>query len=554
MAVLTISQFSFRYPNAAADILTDISCTLEAGEFVVLCGETGCGKTTLLRSLKRELAPRGETRGVICLHETPIRALDARTAAAKIGFVLQNPEQQIVTDKVWHELAFGLENLGVSPNIMRRRCAEMAAYFGISEWYTRDTASLSGGQKQLLSLAAIMAMQPDVLLLDEPTAQLDPIAAGEFLAAVHRLSRDFSLTVLLSEHRLEAVIPRADRLLILEHGRLTANAAPREVLAELPADAKLLLGMPAAVRISRMTRTNAPDGSCPLTVAEGRRYLLPQFRHDITALPTPPPRLNTSIALEWRHAYARYDRKGVDILCDLTLRIPEGCLYCLLGGNGAGKSTALRTASGLLRCYAGTLRVLGKSIETYPIGALYQAGVAMLPQDVQTLFCYNSVREELVAHNAALQTNMYDFTPYLETHPYDLSGGQQQLLALTLVLARTPRILLLDEPTKGLDAETKARFGVILHTLRDAGMTILCVTHDVEFAAQYADRCGMLFRGELVSEDAPAPFFTENAFYTTAAARMTRGIYENAVTVEDVATLCLQNGKIEPTEVPPPCG
>lgn len=544
MALLAAEHLTVTFPECKTPVLTDVSFELQAGDFAVLCGATGCGKTTLLRMCKRELTPLCTQSGAVLFADTPVAQLDARTAAAQIGFVMQHPEQQIVTDRVWHELAFGLENLETPPEIMRRRIAEIASYFGIEELLDRDPATLSGGQKQLLNLASVMIMQPRLLLLDEPTAQLDPIAAADFLTTLHRLNRDFSTTILLAEHRLEEVIPLSTQLLLMEHGTVTMQDAPRSLLRRLPADAAVLAGMPAAVRLYHRL---SPACDCPLSVSEARIHLMPQLPQQITALPEPEPRPHTAPAVQILGAYFRYERSGRDVLCDLNMTVETGELYCLIGGNGAGKSTVLSVLSGIRKCYAGRVDIFGRRIGDYRDRSLHRQCVTLLPQDVQTVFLHNTAAEELQEidrqYSSHLREFPFDLTPLLPQHPYDLSGGEQQILALAKVMLTEPKLLLLDEPTKGLDAQAKARLAAVLHGLQAQGVTVLMVTHDIEFAASHADRCGFLSRGALISADIPTRFFSENAFYTTAASRISRGFYERTVTVEQVAKLArIQDG------------
>ena len=545
MELLTVENLSFSYPQAGGRALENVTCSVRRGEFVALCGATGSGKSTLLRLLKRELAPLGERSGRILIGGTPVEELPASASARTVGFVMQQPEQQLVTDRVWHELAFGLENLGLPQAVIARRVAETASYFGIEDWYEREVSGLSGGQKQLLALASVMVMQPEILLLDEPTSQLDPIAASDFIATLRRLNQDFSLTVLLSEHRLEEVIPLCDRMLVLEKGRLLESDAPRRVIPRLGDRPELLCAMPAAARLGAALGAQ----TCPLTVREGREWLgqwLGQLCRETSceqppqacgkeqsspqgAGPAGPP------ALCFRDVWFRYERSLPDVLRGLSLTVAQGELFCILGGNGSGKTTALGVAAGLLRAYSGSIRVFGKRIREVRPG---DGCVAALPQDVQTVFLRNTVREELEDAGVRPESLPFDLGELYDRHPYDLSGGEQQLLGLAKVLAASPRLLLLDEPTKGLDADTKRGFIRILRELQASGMTVVVVTHDVDFAAQCADRCALFFRGAAVSVGAPADFFSENRFYTTAANRMTRGYFDRVVTVKDAIARC----------------
>ncbi len=554
MAMLQLEQVSFTYPGAAAPAVRQVSFSVEKGELVCVCGATGSGKSTLLRLLKRELTPRGQLEGSILLDGVRLEALPPRRAAFSVGYVMQRPEEQIVTDKVWHELSFGLENMGLPRSGIARRVAETASYFGIEGWYEKPVSQLSGGQKQLLNLAAVMAMQPDLLILDEPTAQLDPIAAADFIATVHRLNRELGLTVLVIEHRLEELMPLCDKLLALEAGRLLVYDAPARAAAALRQNRRLLAGLPAAARLFHALEG---AGECPLSIRQGRQLVEglirsgaaggtePAAQPEVSGAATGcggcalPRRPGSDMppALEMQKVYFRYERNGQDVLRGMSLTVRQGEIVCLLGGNGSGKSTLLSLAAGLERAHHGQVQVFGQRIGAYRNQSLYRECVALLPQDVQTVFLCDTVREELELAGAELSALPFDLAPLLDRHPYDLSGGEQQLVALARVLSQKPRLLLLDEPAKGLDGYARQQFAAVLKKLRAAGVSLLVVTHDVEFAARCADRCVLLFRGEAVSQGEAKPFFSENLFYATAISRMTRGLLPGAVTVPDAAAM-----------------
>lgn len=542
MEILAVEDLTFSYPHCVTPAVKDISFKIEKGEFVVLCGATGSGKSTLLRMLKRELTPLGELNGKVLFQGNNISSLDERTSAARIGFVMQQPEQQIVTDKVWHELAFGLENLGVPRDEIARRTAEMASYFGIGDWYDKDVSELSGGQKQLLNLAAVLVMNPDILILDEPTAQLDPIAASDFIAALKRLNQEMSLTMIMAEHHLEEVVPICDKLMIMDSGTIIANGAPEKVITEIRGRKELLCGMPAAARLYTEMERN---GNCPLTVRQGRKYIENNYLSIIRSLPEENYTIPSEHAMTLKDVWFRYERNSRDIIKGLDLTIGTGEIFCILGGNGSGKTTTLNVVAGILKPYKGTIRIFGKKLKEYKNRSLYHECLALLPQDVQTTFLHNTVREELSECGADVSDLPYDISHLLDKHPYDLSGGEQQLTALAKVLASKPRLLLLDEPTKGLDANSKSSIFEILGRLKTNGVTTVIVTHDVEFAAECADRCAMFFCGQIVSVGTPREFFSSNNFYTTAVSRMTRDFYDEAVTIDDVTELCRQNRKKE---------
>ena len=534
MEILKIENLTFTYPNTARRVLDGISFSIDEGDFCVLAGGTGGGKSTLLRLCKPTLSPHGTRTGEIFYKGTPLGDLPPREAAARIGFVCQMPEQQIVCDKVWHELAFGLENLGLPQSEIARRTAEMASYFGIEPWFDLPVSALSGGQKQLLNLASVMVMRPDLLILDEPTSQLDPIAAAEFLHTLKKLNRDFSLTVLIAEHRLEELVPMCDKLIVLHEGKLLGADTPRALVPAIAQHPALLASMPTALRVG----CALGNAAYPLSVKEGRGMIAPYAQGKARVLPESIPEKGRKIALELKNVCFRYDRTEKDVLQSLSLTLYAGETLCVLGGNGSGKSTMLGVAAGLRKPYAGKVTVLGKHMRNYRGGELYRECLSLLPQDVQTAFLCNTVREELADAKISPDALPFDLSHLLDTHPYDLSGGEQQLLALAKALATKPGILLMDEPTKGLDAEKKAMLLGVLATLKAQGVSILIVTHDVEFAALCADRCVLFFRGAAVSDGLPRAFFAENNFYTTAARRMTRGYFDNAVTVRDVVALC----------------
>lgn len=551
MEILRIENLSFRYPGTEKRAVDSIDLSVNDGEFIVVCGESGCGKTTLLRLLKRELAPAGEKSGNIFYRGTRQEELDGRTAAAEIGYVLQNPDNQIVTDKVWHELAFGLENIGVPTEVIRRRVGEMASYFGIQEWFRKKTDELSGGQKQLLNLASVMVMQPKILILDEPTSQLDPIAASDFISTLKKLNRELGLTVILVEHRLEEVFPTADRVVLMDGGRVLLYDSPVNVgkrLGEMQDSHPMLLGLPSAVRIFNALRI---DDVCPLTVREGRDFLERHFTADDSVTVVGEYNHSDEAAIELKKVWFRYERDLPDVLRGTSLTVYSGEFYCILGGNGTGKTTTLNVISGLNKAYRGKVIINGKQIKEYRGNLLYRNNLAFLPQNPQTVFIKETVREdyseilETLGISKDERTEMIEavtarvgITHLLEKHPYDLSGGEQQKCALAKMLLLKPKILLLDEPTKGLDAYSKHTLKNILADLKRDGMTILAVTHDVEFAAENADRCALFFDGEILSADVPEKFFSENNFYTTAANRIARQLCRNAVTCEQVVAFC----------------
>ena len=561
METYTVSGLTFSYPEQGKKTLHDLSFSVKQGEFLTLCGPSGCGKSTLLRQLKTVLAPHGERDGEILFMGETLDGIDQREQSAQIGFVQQSPENQIVTDKVWHELAFGLESLGFDTPTIRGRVAEMASFFGIQTWFYKNVTELSGGQKQLLNLASIMAMQPSVLILDEPTSQLDPIAASDFLATVGKINRELGTTVIMTEHRLEEVFPMSDRVLVMDGGTLIAEGTPRDVGEKLKnAGHSMFLAMPTAMRVWAAVENNA---ICPITVRDGREWLT-EFaatrRTAGTVLTVPEGQKNRPSVLAARDTaialtdiWFKYEKDLPDVVKGLSLTVHKGEFLAVLGGNGTGKTTTLSVIGGLRKAYRGEVRINGS--------------IGVLPQNPQALFVKKTVREDLFEifkgkrvpkeaqdEKVSRAVTLCRLEDLLDRHPYDLSGGEQQRAALAKVLLLDPEILLMDEPTKGLDAEFKQVFAVIIKTLQRRGVTIFMVSHDVEFCAEYADKCALYFDGNIVTEGTPRDFFSGNSFYTTSANRMARSILPEAVTAADVISAC--GGDVPPApeipdEVPP---
>lgn len=564
MALFEINNLKFWYPGAEKAALDGIHLKIEPGEFVVICGKSGCGKTTLLRHLKSVLTPYGRREGEILYQGQPLETVSARKQAGEIGYVMQSPDNQIVTDKVWHELAFGVENLGYDQQTIRLRVAEMASFFGIQNWFHKKVEELSGGQKQLLNLASIMTMQPKVLVLDEPTSQLDPIAAGEFLSTIRKINLELGTTIIMIEHRLEEVFPMADKVLVLEDGMQQYAASPREVGKALAGN-DLFLAMPAPVQIYEAL---GQVGECPLTVCEGRKWLSLHYAEVLKkkqeseqkkAFEEKKSQIRETnkkeVVIEAKEVWFRYERELPDVVRDLSFQVTQGELFCILGGNGTGKSTTLSLISGIRKPYRGKILLKGQDIRKKKNAELAGGILGVLPQNPQDLFVKDTVLEDLKEmfegwsrekrkEEETLLAQVIADTQIehlLKMHPYDLSGGEQQRAALAKVLLLEPEILLLDEPTKGLDGFYKQKLADIFQNLKKRGTTILMVSHDIEFCASYADRCAMFFDGGIVISSEAKEFFTGNSFYTTAANRLARHLFPEAVTVKDVVEACRTN-------------
>lgn len=563
MEILRVDGLKFSYPNQLKKALNNINFSIDEGDFVLICGESGCGKSTLLRHLKPELSPHGQVSGDIYYYSQKINDYSSKQIASEIGYVLQNPDSQIVTDKVWHELAFGLENMGLDTQSIRLRVAEMASFFGIQGWFRKNVNDLSGGQKQLLNLASIMAMQPKILILDEPTSQLDPIAAKDFIDTLVRINKELSTTIIMTEHNLEDIYSVCDKVIVMEDGKVICNDTNYKVVDILSGDKnhKMFKSLPTPSKIyNQLNEYLEGANKSPLTVKDCRQWLNDSMDEvTITKLDDTETEINISkkdreIAIELKDVYFQYNKISEPTIRDLSFKVYKGEIYSILGGNGTGKSTTLSLVARQRKPQRGKIFINNIEMKKYNNKSLYENNLALLPQNPQSLFVFETVREDLeevlilqnkdreyIDKEVKRVSKLLDIEHLLEHHPYDLSGGELQRAGMAKVMLRNPKIILLDEPTKGLDAYCKEEIGKMLMKLRDMGVAIVVVSHDIEFSARYSDRCAMFFDGSIVSEGTPKEFFLGNNFYTTVSNRIARNIFEDTLIYEDVVSLCKKN-------------
>lgn len=525
---IEVRSLSFAYPDADAAVLEGLDWSVPQGAFALLVGGTGSGKSTLLSLLKPEIAPAGERTGDARVLGESVADMDVRASAERVGYVFQDPENQIVCETVWHEMAFGLENLGMSRDEIRRRVAETSYFFGLEDWLHRDTDTLSGGRKQLLSLAAVLALRPRVLLLDEPTSQLDPVAEKNFLHALFRVNRELGCTVVVATHQPRPMLEYATCAYRIEGGSVhevadIASLGHREELFsdEMPGwggSRRAKNGIFSNVggqQGSLDPRGGAPDAKKRLKsdkTAEFEAQILPQ---DDSGTPSRDggcrifPKMHAGSATTLAGSWFRYDRASGWVLRGLDAAFSAGAVHAAVGGNGCGKSTMLS--------------VLAKTVKLQRGHMERGAGsAALLPQNPKALLVAETVHDELMewastcGYDEAMaqeRAASLGLAGLGERHPYDLSGGQRQLLALAKLLLIGPELLLLDEPTKGLDLVSRR---IIARALRDhaqAGGTVIMATHDLDFAEQVADDIAMMFDGEVACMEPPADFFADNVFY-----------------------------------------
>lgn len=514
MAYIEIKNISFKYKLGNKQALKSIDVSIDRGDLLLVCGKSGCGKTTLLRMLKPNIMPAGEMTGNIIFDGKDIKILNDRELASDIGFVMQNPSNQMVTDKVWHEISFGMENLGMTKAAMRLRVAEIAEYLNIGNLLKKDVDKLSGGQKQLVNLASILAMNPKVLILDEPTAWLDPIAAECFIDMVRKINEDLGITVIICEHRLNYILPYATKVLLMDDGKIIAAGNPKDIVGTSMDDEMIKL-MPVPSQMFKMANAK---GDIPVAVSQGRKWIeenIEGFKY----IKENKDSKESDVLLECKHLWFRYEKKLDDILKDLNLKVYRGEIFGLLGGNGAGKTTTVSILAGLLKPYRGKVKAGGR--------------IAMLPQDVQTLFTKDTVREELENVSEELIKSLKVDT-FFDMHPYDISGGEQQCVAIAKVLNTNPDILIMDEPTKGIDGIYKDELGNLLKNYVNQGKAVIMVSHDVDFCGEYVDRCGLFDDGSIIGTESARDFFSENNYYTTTVHKMSRNVIDKGICKEDV--------------------
>ena len=500
-----IENLSFSFPDTE-NVIKNISLEIKNGEFLVICGPSGCGKTTFLKQLKPSLTLSGQQKGQITFD--PVIQDDT-----KIGYVSQNPENQLVMNKVWHEIAFGLENQNIPLKQMKRRVGEIVNYLNLQNIVDCQCQDLSGGEKQLVNLASVLVMNPEVILLDEATAMLDPINRQEFIKMVQQINNDFGITIVFVEHQLDDLIEIADRLLVMDHGEIVVLDETKKAIDIMNKQQIFLEALPDYVKISKIIDHSS------YSIKEARQYIKENQKvtikeyEDIEFVPL----------LKIRSLSAGYHYQ---ILNQLDVDIYQNEVLTIVGANGSGKST-------FIRCLAGLMKYEGK-IEK----VRHFEKIGYLPQDPTTLFLEDTVEKDLltvednVVNVVTMMQNM-NITDLKDQHPYDLSGGQRQLVALAKVLLTKPELLLLDEPTKGIDATAKEKLASLIVAL-SKHMTIVCISHDLEFSAKISDRVAMLFNGQLKSIDTMRNFFKDNLFYTTTINKIMRQVNKEAVLLEDL--------------------
>lgn len=534
MEVFQLKNLSFTYPEEEKKVLKNLSLTIESGDFLVLSGASGSGKTTLLRMLKKELTPYGKQNGTILYRGKSLDQWSEALLSKEIGFLFQDPDNQIVMDEVYEEIVFGMENLNIPPIEMKKRVAELVHFFGVQALLKQKTSELSGGQKQLVNLLSILLLRPKVLLLDEPTSQLDPVAARELLQILDRLNKEMGMTIVLVEHRLEELFSIANKVIMLHDGEVVYEGTSREVVYNVfqKKDEHFISYIPSVSQLYLSKESKINQEMIPLNVNESRRWLQSKKFTKLSDRPD-QENLEKNSILTMNRTYFQYEKDAPFVIKNCTLTLKEGEFFSLIGGNGSGKSTLLRLCMGILKQQRGKILYEGKKLKKYKQEELINA-FAYLPQHPLAFYIKDTIDKEM---NAIIQkhhitngdakkkqlSSRLQIEHILQRHPNDLSGGELQRATLACLLLQSPKVLFIDEPTKGLDPISKEHLASLLLELQEEGLTIFMVTHDIEFAVQYSDRCGILFDGNIAALGTPEQLFKGNYFYTTTINRATMG-------------------------------
>ncbi|MDD3314232.1 MAG: energy-coupling factor transporter ATPase [Syntrophaceticus sp.] len=541
LALLEIQNLNYQYPKSSDLALRNINLKIDEGEFLLVVGGSGSGKSSLARLLAG-LIPEfygGKIQGKLLFQGKELKGDERLALNSHVGIVFQDPEKQLVMTSVEAEIAFGLENLGVPRQEMFRRVAEVMTFLNLAHLKKEFTANLSGGEKQKVALAAVIAMHPRILVLDEPTSQLDPVAAGELLDFVEYLNKELGYTVVLIEQRLERCFHLADRLLVMEQGEIICDGPPGDV-ARWQVGHKIPFIPPVARFFASL---NSPV--IPLTVKDGRqelnKYLTPGLQEKSkTRQRFSAVKDKNRVVLQGKDLWYTYPG-GAEVIRGQSLCVEEGEFVVILGANAAGKSTLLKLLAGLFKPDRGSVRLFGKDTRQLPLNELGRQ-VGYLSQNPNDYLFQDTVEDELLftLHNFQLadegkceeilkRLNLYGLR---HKNPRDLSSGERQRVALASIMVAGPPLLLLDEPTRGIDYRLKKELGSSLHEITASEGTVVMVTHDVEFAAEYASRVVMVFDG-MVACDGSRDILGESIFYAPQMARLFRGTAADVLTVDE---------------------
>jgi energy-coupling factor transporter ATP-binding protein EcfA2 len=547
--LIKIRDFSFTYNGASKPALKNISIDIEDGEFILITGPSGGGKSTLCRCFNG-LVPHfygGTVSGAVNVQDRDIFKHSPREMAVKVGMVFQDPENQLVTTSVEREIAFGLENLEMPLNLISRRIEEALDTVGIAELRFRNHSELSGGEKQKVAIASVLALHPEILVLDEPTSELDPHSAEEVLGLLQRLNDELGITIILVEHRLDRLMHLVDRMLVVAEGEITVNCKPRQLInnKNYINDG---IGLPPIVRLAEKLKEKGLElDGLPVTVKEARIKLCKTISGVRTAVFNYNGRSNTML-LKAEHLWFAYGDKVV--VRDINLQVNRGEFVAVIGRNASGKTTFAKLLNGLLKPAKGKVLVTGIDTRNSNVSEL-SGSVGYVFQNPNDHLFADTVEQEisLILVNKGMEPDkirdavdrmlqQFDLVKYRNNYPRYLSGGEKQRVALASVLVAMPEIIILDEPTRGMDYSLKKELIVILNDLRSLGKSIIMITHDIEMVAECADRVILLSEGQLVVDDNKRDVLSRALIFSPQINRLAQslshlGIADNTLTVEE---------------------
>lgn len=541
--LVTVKHLTFSYPDQPTPILDDINLTVDPGDFIVISGDTGSGKTTLLNNFKKELMPQGTRTGTVIVAGNPIHEMAKLASAQTIGYVAQDPQAQPVMATVIEELAFPLENIGCPSSEIERRITELANFLGLDQNLNRQIHQLSGGQLQLVNLASVLILRPKLILLDEPTSQLDPLTAQHFLTVLGRINQELGITIMLTEHRLSTVAAMANRMLLLQNHKLTFDGTPQGGLKKMAADPHLKFFVPSIPKLFIKNHVQVPHLPISVTAAQQAIREKDLKFQGVPGTPAFPPKADQKPILTINNISFSFDGQN-NVLQHLNLSVNRGTWLSIIGKNGSGKSTLLSLITGLMTPQHGKIHFDHQLVWKIKIAQRIRQ-LSFLSQTPSLQFTSDTVRDELVVqanelklsdpqHQADQMIARLHLNPIQGQNPFDISGGQQQLVGLAIALMATPNLLVLDEPTKGLDPYTKIQVSNLLKQYQQAGMTIITASHDMEFCAKFADQCGFMFAGHLNTLLPTKSFFADNFFFTTPINRIVRDQVRDALLPGDL--------------------
>ena len=553
--MIEINNVTFTYAEGKKPALNDVSLSINDSEFILIAGPSGCGKSTLCRCING-LVPSfygGKISGSVTVQNINTLHTPTKEMAKTVGMVFQDPENQLMATDVEREIAFGLENLGLSKTLMAKRIEEVLDTVGIDHLRHRQITTLSGGEKQKTAIAAVLVLHPEILVLDEPTSELDPKGAEEVIQLVKRLNEEFGLTVLLVEHRIDRVLQSVDRLILMNNGMIAYDGNPRDWIHHV-GDTLPDIGVPPITRLSVALQKKNIDTKTPLTIKEGRQNFSSVFKSkkfkktDFSSIRKSKNSNDSVVAI--KNLWYKYPDSPT-ILRGINLSISKGEFVSLIGRNASGKTTLAKMLNGLLKPTKGTVEINGINTTKTSVETLSKY-VGYVFQDPNVHLFADTVEEEItfMMHNLGFSPKsteeslekmlkQFNLNYCRYAYPRSLSTGEKQRVALSSVLAANPQLLILDEPTRGLDYELKKTLMHHLKTYQQNGGTILLITHDIELIAEFGERVLLISEGNIVADGTKHDVLSNSLHFSPQINRLIQpftkyGLASDILTVDEI--------------------